>query len=91
MPESALTSVLGQQVVHIRIFEDPEDGGFVAECIEIPGCMSQGETRSEALANVMGAVSACLEVIAEDAGVPISGDPLEYVELPISQFLNPAR
>lgn len=87
----SLANVLNQESVHIRIWEDPEDGGFVAECVDIPGCMSQGESRNEALANLMGAISACLEVIAEDAGVPVpTGEP-EFLELPLSQFLHIAR
>lgn len=37
-----------------------EDGGFVAECPIIPGCVSQGETREEALANIREAIELCL-------------------------------
>lgn len=29
-----------------------EDGVWIAECPAIPGCVSQGPTREEALANV---------------------------------------
>lgn len=46
---------------------DGGDGYIVAECLDIPGCISQGETHQEALANLMDAISVCLEVIAEDA------------------------
>lgn len=46
-----------------------EDGVWVAECPAIPGCVSQGPTREEALANVREAISACLEVRAE-RGMP---------------------
>jgi predicted RNase H-like HicB family nuclease len=38
-----------------------EDGGFVAECPVIPGCISQGDTRDEALANIREAIELCLE------------------------------
>ncbi|MEZ4451085.1 MAG: type II toxin-antitoxin system HicB family antitoxin [Nannocystaceae bacterium] len=38
-----------------------EDGGFVAECPIIPGCVSQGATREEALANIREAIELCLE------------------------------
>ncbi|HEY6478211.1 MAG TPA: type II toxin-antitoxin system HicB family antitoxin [Polyangia bacterium] len=38
-----------------------EDGGFVVECPVIPGCVSQGETRDEALANIREAIELCLE------------------------------
>ena len=38
-----------------------EDGGFVVECPVIPGCISQGDTREEALANIKDAIELCLE------------------------------
>ena len=44
---------------------DPEDGGYVIECPSIPGCMSQGETREEAVEMIKDAITACLEVIEE--------------------------
>lgn len=48
-----------------------EDGVWVAECPSIPGCVSQGETRAEALANIREAIAACLEVRAE-RGLPLT-------------------
>ena len=48
-----------------------EDGVFVAECPSIPGCVSQGVTREEALANVREAIALCLEVRAE-RGMPLT-------------------
>ena len=42
-----------------------EDGAWVAECPSIPGCVSQGESKEEALENVREAIAACLEVRAE--------------------------
>jgi predicted RNase H-like HicB family nuclease len=39
-----------------------EDGvGFVVQCPIIPGCISQGDTRDEALANIREAIELCLE------------------------------
>lgn len=38
-----------------------EDGWIVAECPTLPGCVSQGRTRDEALANVREAIELCLE------------------------------
>ena len=45
--------------------ERDEDGVWIAECPSIPGCVSQGQTREEALANIREAISLCLEVRAE--------------------------
>lgn len=45
-----------------RIFiEQDEDGVFVAECPTLPGCISQGKTRSEALLNIQDAIKGYLE------------------------------
>ncbi|MEK6608432.1 MAG: type II toxin-antitoxin system HicB family antitoxin [Myxococcota bacterium] len=38
-----------------------QDGWIVATCPVIPGCISQGRTRDEALANVREAIELCLE------------------------------
>jgi antitoxin HicB len=43
------------------LIEQDEDGAFVAEVPSLPGCLSQGETRSEALANVREAIAVYLE------------------------------
>lgn len=43
------------------IIEADEDGVFVAECPALPGCISQGTTRAEALENIKEAIEACLE------------------------------
>ena len=48
-----------------------QDGIWIAECPSIPGCISQGETREIALANIREAISACLEVRAE-CGLPLT-------------------
>ncbi len=41
--------------------EQDEDGIFVAECPVLPGCVSQGATRAEALANIKDAMEGYLE------------------------------
>jgi len=38
-----------------------EDGWFVVECPVIPGCISQGRTRDEALANIREAIELAIE------------------------------
>jgi predicted RNase H-like HicB family nuclease len=43
------------------ILRPGDDGFIVAECPLIPGCISQGRTREEALANVRDAVALALE------------------------------
>jgi predicted RNase H-like HicB family nuclease len=48
-----------------------EDGVWIAECPAIPGCVSQGATKDEAMANVKEAIAACLEVRSE-RGMPLT-------------------
>ena len=48
-----------------------ENGMWVVECPSIPGCVSQGKTRREALANIQEAIALCLEVRAE-RGLPLT-------------------
>ncbi len=51
--------------------ERDEDGIWIAECPSIPGCISQGETKDEAVSNVHEAILGCLEVRAEQ-GMPLT-------------------
>ncbi len=46
-----------------------EDGVWIVECPSIPGCVSQGGTKAEALDNIREAIVLCLEVRAEQ-GLP---------------------
>ncbi len=48
-----------------------EDGVWVVECPSIPGCVSQGKTKEEALRNIEDAIRLCLEVRAEQ-GLPLT-------------------
>ncbi|MCY4487259.1 MAG: type II toxin-antitoxin system HicB family antitoxin [Deltaproteobacteria bacterium] len=48
-----------------------EDGVWVVECPAIPGCVSQGETKRQALENIKEAIALCLEVRAEK-GLPLT-------------------
>jgi len=48
-----------------------EDGVWIVECPSIPGCVSQGHTREEALENLREAIALCLEVRAE-RGMPLT-------------------
>jgi predicted RNase H-like HicB family nuclease len=48
-----------------------EDGVWVVECPSIPGCVSQGATKEEALDNAREAIKLCLEVRAE-RGLPLT-------------------
>lgn len=53
------------------IIDRDEDGMWVVECPSIPGCVSQGDTKEEALKNIHEAIQLCLEVRAE-RGMPLT-------------------
>ena len=55
----------------VTTIDRDEDGAWVVECPSIPGCISQGTTRDEAVANIREAIVACLEVRAE-RGMPLT-------------------
>lgn len=48
-----------------------EDGVWIVECPSIPGCVSQGNTKDEALANIREAIALCIGVRAEQ-GLPLT-------------------
>jgi predicted RNase H-like HicB family nuclease len=52
------------------ILEQDEDNMWIVECPTIPGCISQGSSKEEALENIKDAITACLEVRAE-IGLPL--------------------
>lgn len=55
-----------------------EDGYFIVEVPSLPGCISQGKTREEALANIEEAIALYVEVLQE-RGEAIPDDRVEIV------------
>jgi predicted RNase H-like HicB family nuclease len=55
-----------------------EDGYFVAEVPSLPGCISQGKTRAEALVNIEVAIALYIEVL-QDRGETVATDQIEVV------------
>ena len=48
------------------ILEKEEEGGYSAQCLELPGAISQGETKEDALRNIKEAIEAVLEVLNQE-------------------------
>ncbi len=64
------------------LIEQDEDGVYIAECPTLPGCISQGATRSEAVDNIRDAIKGyliSLEKHGDPVPLPISE---EIVEIP---------
>jgi predicted RNase H-like HicB family nuclease len=62
------------------LIEQDEDGVFLAECPNLPGCLSQGKTREEALANIRDAIEGYLASLAKHGEAippPIGEDIVE--------------
>jgi predicted RNase H-like HicB family nuclease len=65
------------------IIEPDEDGVFVAECPALSGCVSQGQTRDEAMANIRDAIQGYLHSL-EIHGEPVPGPVTEaIIEVPV--------
>jgi predicted RNase H-like HicB family nuclease len=54
----------------VRLEYDSEYGGYVVSVPSLPGCMSQGKTREEALENIEDAITGCLGAL-RDTGRPL--------------------
>jgi predicted RNase H-like HicB family nuclease len=50
-----------------------EDGFWVVECPSLPGCVSQGLSKAEAIANIREAIDLYVETLRED-GLPVPDD-----------------
>jgi hypothetical protein len=50
-----------------------EDGVWIVECPSTPGCVSQGETKDQALENIEDAIAACLQVRLDRGLLQLSG------------------
>jgi predicted RNase H-like HicB family nuclease len=69
--------------VKYRVLIEPdEDGVYVAEVPALPGCISQGQSRAEAIANIKEAIAAYLESLkahGDPVPPPISEEVVEVV------------
>ncbi len=60
------------------VLEQSEEGGFTASVPSLPGCISEGDTREDALRNIREAIELYLEPVDDD----LSGkDGAELAEL----------
>lgn len=60
------------------VLRKAQEGGYWVSVPALPGCVSQGETKREALVNIREAIKLYVEVLRED-GKPIPSEP-EFVE-----------
>ena len=60
----------------VVLHPDAEDGGWVAEVPSLPGCISQGETREEALRNIREAIEQWIDA-AREVGMTIPDETFD--------------
>jgi predicted RNase H-like HicB family nuclease len=62
------------------VFEPSEEGGFTVYVPSLPGCISEGDSKQEALENIREAIELYLELVEDDMSF-VSGT--EIMELAI--------
>jgi predicted RNase H-like HicB family nuclease len=66
-----------------QVFLHPgETGYWIAECASLPGCISQGKTREEAIQNIREAIEGYILALRED-GLAVPNDSLEALLLAV--------
>ncbi len=63
-------------VVHLEM---SEEGGYTVHVPSLPGCISEGATREEALANIQEAIALYLEPVDDDLALPAEAERLELL------------
>ena len=59
------------------LLEPSEDGGFTALVPSLPGCVSEGQSREEALANIREAIDLYLESVEDDVSAIAGAETVE--------------
>lgn len=73
----------------VSIVEDELDGGYIVECLNLPGCMSQGDTVEEAVENIGEAIAGVLaarferNLRAQEAVIKVGADRSRELTVPV--------
>ena len=59
------------------VLEPSEEGGYSVRVPGLPGCLSEGDTREEALANIREAIELYLEPVEDDLPLAERAETLE--------------
>jgi predicted RNase H-like HicB family nuclease len=59
------------------ILEPSDEGGYTAIVPSLPGCISEGNSKEEALKNIRKAIELYLEAVDDDAGFGPNAEKLE--------------
>ncbi len=70
--------------MQLRVMLEPsEDGGYTVTVPSLPGCISEGDTRADALANIRDAIELYLESVEDDLAAREATDRAELVEIAV--------
>ena len=62
----------------LRVVIEPSDEGAYSSTVPVlPGCISEGDTREEALANIQESIQLYLEPIDDDVAVSVDAEVIE--------------
>ncbi len=64
------------------IISPGEDGWWVVECPSLPGCISQGKTKEEAIENIKEAITGYISALKED-NLPVPEEHFETMVLAV--------
>ena len=73
-----------QSKVHVVMHYEADTGWYVVTCPVMPGCISQGKTEQEALANIKEAMAGWLEAEDAKAMFKADADEVEVKELAVA-------
>lgn len=63
---------------------DLEYKGFVADCPSLPGCMSQGKTKVEALKNIKDAIKGYLKVVRKHERTTLPVEDIGWYQVQVA-------
>jgi predicted RNase H-like HicB family nuclease len=64
--------------MHLKIvIEKSDEGGYTVTVPALPGCISEGDTREEALKNIKEAIELYLEPVEDDHSFSPSAEEVE--------------
>jgi len=79
---NAIKDILRGVTMRQVIIYPGEDLYWVAECPSLPGCISQGETKEEAIANIKEAIQGYVAALKED-GLPVPEERFETLVIAV--------
>lgn len=88
MMERYIVSIPGHDPFQVALAPDEMDGGYVVECLDMEGCVSEGDTRESAIANIKDAIGGVCESMIAHHGRVIRSTDATYSGWPEEPYTN---